>query len=123
MSLTFYFDDNMGSRAVVAALVAAGINVVTADSSGNRSKSDAEHLAFAAEHGYTLISADCGDFSKLHWQWIGSGASHGGIVIARDRMPVGAIVRALAAMEAEHGDGSGVKNQLIYLRRADRAIR
>jgi len=118
LSLTFYFDDNMGSRAVVAALVTAGINVVTADSSGNRSKPDAEHLAFAAEQGLTLVSADRGDFSVLHWQWMISGKSHSGIVIARDRMPVGAIFRALAALNAEQG-GAGLVNQLVYLSRMD----
>lgn len=120
MSLTFYFDDNMGSRAVVAALVTAGIPVVTADSSGNRSKSDADHLAFAAERGLTLVSADRGDFSALHWQWISSGMSHSGIVIAPDRMPVGAILRALVALDAETG-GAGLTNQLIYLRRTNPA--
>lgn len=119
MSLTYYFDDNMGSRAVVAALQAAGIDVLTADSAGNRSKSDAEHLAFAAENGFVLVSADRGDFSAMHWQWISAGRTHAGIVIAADRMPVGAIVRALAALDAEWG-GAGLTNQLVYLPRVIR---
>lgn len=121
MSLTFYFDDNMGSRAVVAALVTAGIPVVTADSSGNRSKSDADHLAFAAERGLTLVSADLGDFSALHWQWISSGMSHSGIVIAPYLHARWCnLACSLVALDAENG-GGGLTNQLIYLRRTNPA--
>lgn len=98
MTLTFYFDDDVGARPVVVQLLARHIDTVRSTDVGMRGKPDAEHLAYAAEHGRTLITANRRDFLKLHWEWLGRERSHSGIVIMKQRVSTGDQIRALSLM-------------------------
>src|SRR5688572_27828335 len=95
LNLAYYFDDNIASTPVVIGLRVRDIAATTSDQAGNRGKTDAEHLDFAAQNGLVVISADWGDFAALHWVWVAAGRSHAGIVLARQRIPIGRQIHAL----------------------------
>lgn len=116
MSLTFYFDDNIATKPVILALRAAGIGTMTADEAGNRGAPDQQHLRYAAEQGFALVTADEGDFSALHWAWVAAGRRHAGIVLVRQRTSIGDPVRALQRLHAQRSVES-TANELIYLSR------
>ena len=114
MSLAFYLDDNIGSRAIVAGLTRATIEVETSDASGNRGKADQDHLRFAAERGLVLVTADRGDFAAPHWAWVNQDAHHSGIVLVPRRASIGDTVRALIDLDTSFGT-DGLSDQLVYL--------
>ncbi|MGE0599868.1 MAG: DUF5615 family PIN-like protein [Dehalococcoidia bacterium] len=116
MNLAFYFDDNIAAKPVISALRMAGVSATTADESANRGKPDSEHLEFAAEHGLALVTADEGDFSKLHWEWLAMGRTHAGIVLVRQRTSIGDLIRALQRLHAAR-KAEMARNELIYLSR------
>jgi hypothetical protein len=80
-SVTYYFDDDISSKRVVRGLIGAEIQVLTADAAGMRGRADGEHLAFAADAGRVLCTANQADFMRLHWQYIELDNHHAGIVI------------------------------------------
>lgn len=100
MTLAFYFDDDVGAKPVVAQLLARTIDVIRSTDVGMRGKSDAEHLAYAAVHHRTLITANRRDFLNLHWEWLSAERSHSGIVIMKQRVSTGDQIRALTLMSA-----------------------
>lgn len=75
---------------------------------------NAEHLAYAAEHGRTLITANRRDFLELHWEWLGRERSHSGIVIMKQRVSTGEQIRALSLMSETVNRGL-MTSRLEYL--------
>ncbi|HEX5506375.1 MAG TPA: DUF5615 family PIN-like protein [Thermomicrobiales bacterium] len=61
---------------------------------GRRGKSDAEQLAFAAEHGYALLTHNRPDFEALAREYLATGRTHAGIIVAV-RRPAYELVRRL----------------------------
>jgi hypothetical protein len=55
--------------------------VHTPRSAGTSGASDDEHLAYAAPHGYTLLTKDPDDFLDLHRQWRATNRAHSGILL------------------------------------------
>lgn len=115
MKLAYYFDDNIATAPVVAGLRVRNIAATTADQAGNRGKTDIEHLVFAAESGLVIITADWGDFTDLHWAWTADGRTHAGIILARQRTPIGQQINALARLHTER-TAEEVRGQLLYLK-------
>lgn len=74
----FYTDEHVPSI-VVKQLRRRDVDIVRCQEVGLRKADDAEHLAYAVEHGYILVSRD-EDFTMHHSQWMAEGKSHYGIV-------------------------------------------
>ncbi len=47
---------------------------------------DEEQLEFAAREGRVLVTANKGDYTRLHWEWVAAERAHAGIVIVPQLM-------------------------------------
>ena len=114
MTLRLYFDDDSAMSPLVAALRAAGVEVVTADEAGNRGKPDGEHLAYAAANRFTLCT-NLGDFLALHREWVAGGREHAGIIlITQQRFSIGEQLRRFPLMDELFGPGD-IANRYEFL--------
>lgn len=93
-------------EALVRALRARGVDVATALEADMIDRDDTDHLNYAAAHGYCLFSFNVKEFYDLHASRLSAGASHTGIILARQQVyPIGELMRRLlrliAAIPAE----------------------
>ncbi len=89
-------------KALVSALRARGLDILTADEADMIERQDEDHLAFAAREGRVLYSFNVADYCRLQAQ----GQSHAGLILAlQQRYPVGdqmrRLLRIVAAKSAE----------------------
>lgn len=88
-------------HALVEALRARGIDVLTALEAGMIERTDEEHLEYATTHGRVLYSFNVGDFYRIHSDYLSEGRSHAGIILARQqRYSVGEQMRGLLQLIA-----------------------
>lgn len=113
-----YFDEDFDLR-VMTALRERGYEVHCARDEGMndatlaRKVTDAEQLAFAVHHGWTLVSFNRGDFARLHTEYISRGWEHAGIVLSL-QVGTGRVLRGLANL-LDRVSADEVRNQLLYL--------
>lgn len=83
-------------HALVRALRARGIDVITALDVSMIGRADEEHLDYATAQGRVLYSFNAGDYYRLHTAFLAQGKSHAGIILARQqRYSVGEQMRRL----------------------------
>jgi hypothetical protein len=82
VTLAYYLDEDAMRNALLRALRAHGVDVLSAFEAGLVPRPDEEHLEFAAQHGRVLYSFNVGHFCRLHTEWLSRGKSHAGIVLA-----------------------------------------
>lgn len=83
-------------HALVLALRARRIDVLTASDCSMVSRSDEAHLRHASSDGRVLYSFNIRDYSLLHEQWMAAGEKHSGIILAlQQRYSVGEQLRRL----------------------------
>ncbi len=87
--IRFYTDENV-SRAVIDGLRRRGVDVASAPEMGMLSRSDDEHLEFAAGLGRTLFTHD-NDFLRLNSQ----GISHAGIAYTHQSSSISRVLNGL----------------------------
>ena len=86
MRIRLYLDEDTMDKALVSALRARGLDMLTAHQADMIERSDEDHLAFAAREGRVLYSFNVGDYCRLQAQ----GRSHAGLILAQQqRYPVG----------------------------------
>jgi len=79
-------------KALVLALRARGVDLLTAHEAEMIERQDADHLAFAAREGRVLYSFNVADYCRLQAQ----GQAHAGLILAQQqRYPVGEQMRRL----------------------------
>lgn len=123
MALTYYFDTHI-AKACATQLRNQNIAVVRCEEVGMAEASDEDHLQYATDNGYVMVSQD-EDFSILHAQWQGANKQHSGIL----RVPahfqgtaqISFVVTQLAFYhEAEIAGAldyaAEIANQIIFLR-------
>jgi hypothetical protein len=94
--IRLYFDEDAMQHALVVALRARRVDVLTASDCGMVGRSDGEHLHHASNDGRVLYSFNIRDYTMLHEQWIASGREHSGIVLAfQQRYSIGEQLRRL----------------------------
>ncbi|MEX1103391.1 MAG: DUF5615 family PIN-like protein, partial [Dehalococcoidia bacterium] len=75
--------------------------MVRATDVGMRGSADIDRLAYAARSGRAILSANMSDFEPLHWEWMGAGVHHSGIVLVRQQQwSVGELLRRLERLLA-----------------------
>lgn len=79
MSLSIYLDDSRDADLLIALLRNAGHTVVSPRDTGTHGWDDPDHLEFAAQHGYVLLTSDPDDFEDLHDDWQSQGRQHAGM--------------------------------------------
>lgn len=83
-------------RNLMRALRARDVDVTTALDESMIERTDAEHLDFASRQGRVLFSFNRGDFLQLHRQYLATGKSHAGLILARQqRYSVGEQMRRI----------------------------
>jgi hypothetical protein len=101
VTLRLYMDEDSMSQALVRALRARGVDVLTADEAQMIERIDADHLAYAASQGRTLCTFNVSDFWTLHGGYLSDGRSHAGIVLMpQQRYSVGELLRRLLRLVA-----------------------
>ena len=115
MTLAFYLDDDVESRRFANELAKAGVDVLRATDAGNHAEADDVHLTYATLRERVLVTANRGDFTKLHSQWISEGRTHAGIVLVVQNLSVGERLRGLRALSAA-ASPDAMRSQLVYLR-------
>ncbi len=94
--IRLYFDEDAMQHAVVVALRARRIDVLTASDCGMIGRSDEQDLHYATTNERALYSFNIRDYSLLHDQWVASGQEHSGIILAfQQRYSVGEQLRRL----------------------------
>lgn len=117
MSLTIYLDECSDHDSLIAFLTQAGHTVISPRAAGTKGWEDSDHLAYAAAHGYVLLTDNSRDFDALHKRWQAQGRTHSGIFLVysdnnvRKDMTYADIVRAIENLLA-----SGLsRNNEIYI--------
>ena len=77
-----YTDEDVTDRLAVL-LQERGYEAASAGSSGTRGFSDEEQLTFAASRGWTILTCNKKDFTRLAESWYADGREHAGIVLSR----------------------------------------
>jgi len=92
------FTDEMISPDVAVALRLRGYNAEScaeAERAGQEI-SDAEQLAYAAQHERAIVSFNIGDFSRIEAEWKAAGRVHHGIILSPEIRDTGTLMRRLA---------------------------
>jgi len=115
MRTRLYLDEDSMQNALVIALQARGVNVLTALEAGMIERSDEEHLDYATAQSRVLYSFNVGDFYRLHTAYMTQGKSHSGIILARQqRYSVGEQMRRLLKLIATKS-AEQMKDQVRFL--------
>lgn len=115
MVICLYIDEDAMSRALVHALRARNVDVLTVFEAEMAGESDPAQLAYAAEQGRVIFTYNVGDFCRLHTEYLARTRTHAGIVtVSRQKYSAGEqakhIANLAAAMSAEE-----MVNQLRFL--------
>ena len=115
MPLRLYFDQDSLTEAVIDGLRGAAVDLVTSAEAGQERPPDSDQLAFATAEGRTLFSANVGDYSRLHREWMAAGRDHAGIIVrSYQQMPIGDQIRGLRRICAAF-EPSTATNLFAYL--------
>ncbi len=85
MTIRLYLDEDSMDQALVQALRARNVDVITALEAWMIEREDAEHLDYATEQGRVLCSFNVGDFYRLHRDYLAQGKPHAGIILMRQK--------------------------------------
>jgi Domain of unknown function (DUF5615) len=115
MKIRLYLDEDAMAVALVQALTERGVDVTTANSENMIFRPDEDHLAHATSIGRVLYSFNVGDYCQIHGQFMESGRSHGGIIVAsQKKFGIGEqmrrLLRIVNVLSAEE-----MQNQLEFL--------
>jgi len=80
-SAVLYLDDCSDANELIALARQAGLEVRTPRGESTEGWDDDRHLAYAASHGYMLLTYNVKDFRALHAQWQAEGRRHHGILV------------------------------------------
>ena len=115
MTIRLYFDEDSMQHALVNALRARGIDVLTALEAQRIERSDEDHLDFATAQGRVLYSFNVGDFYQLHASYLEQNKSHAAIVLAlQQQYGVGEQMRRLLQLIA-HLTAIDMQNRVEFL--------
>jgi predicted flavoprotein YhiN len=108
-----YLDEDTISRALIRALRARGVDVLTAQEAEQMARSDREQLAYATSQGRTLFTFNTRDYVVLHTDYMSLGSTHAGIIVS-NQVHVGLIVRRLMKL-LDAKSTSDMENSLEFL--------
>lgn|SRR5574341_1018184 len=111
LKIKFYTDENM-AEAVADQLSRRGVDILRCQSTGMMGADDEEHLEFAASRGRVLVTQDT-DFQSIHYQWIGAGKTHAGIIFVKDTLSIGKVISALELLY-EYETSDQLKDRLLF---------
>lgn len=110
--IQIYLDEDVHPL-IAHALRLRGWTALTTVEARRQGTSDLQQIEFAAENDYVLLSYNVTDFPRLHYEFIGAGNHHCGVIVATQENP-GANARALLEI-LNIFSGQDLLDQLIYL--------
>lgn len=114
-SIRLYLDEDTSNLALISALRASNVDVITALEAGKLGCSDEEQLIWATEQKRVIYSFNRGDFSSLHSQFMADKRNHAGILLGQQqRYSIGQQVRAVLMLIADRS-AEAMVNQLVFL--------
>jgi hypothetical protein len=111
--IRLYLDEDAQRTALVRALRARQVDVLTANQANNTGIPDSAQLAFAASVNRIVFTLNRGDFVKLHVEHLQKGQDHCGIIVS-DQLEIGVIIRRLLRLMDGRTAGD-MKNWLEFL--------
>jgi Domain of unknown function (DUF5615) len=113
--LALYFDEDSMSRALVAALRARGVDVLTALEADRIERPDEEHLEYATSQGRVLCSYNVADFNRLHTIYLQTARTHAGLILVRQQLySIGEQMRRLLRLMAARSP-EAMRNRVEFL--------
>jgi predicted nuclease of predicted toxin-antitoxin system len=110
--IELYLDEDVD--VLVAGLVRArGFHAITMQEAGQIRNNDAEQLAYTVNQQKTLLTHNRADFEALAQQYLTTGQTHYGIIIAVRRLPYEIVRRLLTILN--HVTADEMENQLRYI--------
>jgi hypothetical protein len=85
MRIRLYLDEDSMDRALVRALRAREVDVLSAIEAGLIARPDSQHLSYASDQDRALFTYNVGDFCSLHDLLIREGQRHAGIICAQQQ--------------------------------------
>lgn len=101
-------------RAITLQLRQRGVDVVTAQEVGLTAAPDSEILAWAAREGRIVVTDDVATMPDHAAERLLAGAPMPGLILARQRLPIGMVVEDIRAIAAYGGDDE-FENRIAYL--------
>ena len=112
-AIRLYLDEDTSNRALIKALRARGIDILTAREANLIQTPDAHHLEHSTSLGRTVFTFNARDFARLHSEYIATDRHHGGIIISA-QLPVGVILRRLLRL-LNTRSAIEMRDELAYL--------
>lgn len=112
--IRLYIDEDSQDQALLRALRARYVDVITVKETQTEGLIDIEQLRFATTQRRVLYSHNIGDFCQLHAEFVANGQAHSGIALLSQQYSVGEQVRAVLEFIASR-TAEEIENQLEFL--------
>ena len=110
-----YLDEDTQSEALIQALRARGIDVLTTSEANMSNRSDEEQLDFALARNRVLVTCNIGDFARLHSRWSAVGRAHAGLIlIQQQKWGPGELTRRLLRLLAGN-PGQSMRSRVEFI--------
>jgi hypothetical protein len=83
--IRLYVDEDAMDSGLVRGLRHKGFDVLTAAKAGMLQRTDEDHLRFATSVDHVLYSFNVGDYQGIHSQWMATGRTHAGLILAHQK--------------------------------------
>jgi hypothetical protein len=80
-----YIDEDSMDRALVAALEARAVDVLTALAAGMIERDDVDHLLYSTQERRILLTCNVGDFCRLHSEFLDAQRTHAGVICMKQQ--------------------------------------
>ncbi|HEY84007.1 MAG TPA: DUF5615 family PIN-like protein [Chloroflexi bacterium] len=80
--IRLYLDEDTINRALIKALRARSIDILSAKEAGLIGIPDETHLEYAASLNRVVLTFNTRDFARLHTEYLSTGRSHAGIIVS-----------------------------------------
>ncbi len=118
--IRLYIDEDSQDQALLRALRARQVDVITVKETQTEGLIDIEQLRLATTQRRVLYSHNIGDFCQLHTEFVANRQAHSGIALLSQDYSVGLQVRAVLEFIANR-TAEDMENQLEFLSKYLRA--
>lgn len=112
--IRLYIDEDSMDQALIRALKARNLDVITVLDTQTEGQLDDEQLKLASSQKRVLYSHNIADFCRIHAEFIAQGKFHSGIALLSQDYSVGQQLRAILELIFNHS-AEEMQNQLIFL--------
>ena len=112
--IRLYIDEDSMDQALIRALQARNIDVITVLDTQTEGQLDEEQLKLATSQKRVLYSHNIADFCRIHSEFIAQGKTHSGIALLSQDYSVGQQLRVILELIFTNS-AEDMQNQLIFL--------